>query len=206
MRNFQVPCHPANFGRVSRSRRRSSLFENFRWAVCACLVLPGAWLQAADVLPPVTQRFAAEAEETPSFQKHVVPLFGRLGCNGRACHGSFQGRGGFRLSLFGYDFKADHEALFDEESPRVVAGKPGDSLIVVKPTSDDEHEGGQRYERGSWEHHLIESWIKSGAEYGGQEEKLVELRIEPQEIVFDKQDFETELKVVAVGRAAPRRT
>ena len=36
---------------------------------------------------------------------------GRLGCNGRACHGSFQGQGGFRLSLFGYDFKADHEAL-----------------------------------------------------------------------------------------------
>jgi hypothetical protein len=34
----------------------------------------------------------------------VGPLLGRLGCNGRACHGSFQGQGGFQLSLFGYDY------------------------------------------------------------------------------------------------------
>ena len=58
---------------------------------------------------PLSQRFAAEdAEEVPDFQKHVVPLMGRLGCNGRACHGSFQGRGGLQLSLFGYDFQGDH--------------------------------------------------------------------------------------------------
>ena len=49
--------------------------------------------------------------EVPNFQRHVLPLMGRLGCNGRACHGSFQGQGGFRLSLFGYDFKSDHNAL-----------------------------------------------------------------------------------------------
>ena len=60
-----------------------------------------------EVLAPVDQRFSQEdIQETPDFQRHVVPLFGRLGCNGRACHGSFQGQGGFRLSLFGYDFKA----------------------------------------------------------------------------------------------------
>src|SRR2546428_843020 len=39
---------------------------------------------------PADRRFAAaESEEVPSFQRHVVPLLGRLGCNGRACHGSF---------------------------------------------------------------------------------------------------------------------
>ena len=49
---------------------------------------------ADDVLPRIDQRFAkAQGDETPDFQKHVMPLFGRLGCNGRACHGSFQGRG-----------------------------------------------------------------------------------------------------------------
>src|SRR5262245_390868 len=75
---------------------------------------------AADVLPSAQQRFAAaEGEESPSFQRHVVPLLGRLGCNGRACHGSFQGQGGFRLSLFGYDFKSDHAALLGGEQPRV---------------------------------------------------------------------------------------
>ncbi|MCA9176150.1 MAG: hypothetical protein KDB14_16805, partial [Planctomycetales bacterium] len=43
------------------------------------------------------------AAVSPDFQRHVLPMLGRLGCNGRSCHGSFQGRGGFRLSMFGYD-------------------------------------------------------------------------------------------------------
>ena len=68
-------------------------------------------------LKPVSDRFAPDAaSEVPSFRRHVVPLLGKLGCNGRACHGSFQGRGGFRLSLFGYDFKLDHEALLAKSS------------------------------------------------------------------------------------------
>ena len=82
-------------------------------------------LHSAQPLKPVNQRFsAASHEEVPDFQRHVVPLMSRLGCNGRACHGSFQGRGGFQLSLFGYDFAVDHQALFDEESPRVIWSCP----------------------------------------------------------------------------------
>ena len=44
---------------------------------------------------------------TPGFQKHVVPLLGKLGCSSAKCHGSFQGQGGFRLSLFGFDLVID---------------------------------------------------------------------------------------------------
>ena len=89
-----------------------------------------------DVSPPISQRFAAaDVDEAPDFQKHLIPLMGRLGCNGRACHGSFQGRGGFRLSLFGYDFKADHEALLDG---RVDVEDPHYSLFIEKPTSLDD--------------------------------------------------------------------
>ena len=67
----------------------------------------------AETMPPANERFAGleHGTETPDFQQHVVPLLGRLGCNGRSCHGSFQGRGDLRLSLFGYDFQMDHEAL-----------------------------------------------------------------------------------------------
>ena len=89
-------------------------------ALAAISVVFAQGAVADDVMSPVTERFAGgDGQETPDFQKHVVPLLGRLGCNGRACHGSFQGRGGFRLSLFGYDFKSDHAALLDDESPRV---------------------------------------------------------------------------------------
>ena len=38
-------------------------------------------------------------------------LFGRIGCSRGSCHGSFQGKGGFRLSLFGYDPEKDFQAL-----------------------------------------------------------------------------------------------
>ena len=63
-------------------------------AVIACGMAGN--LPAAESLKPANERFAAETEEAPSFQRHVLPLMGRLGCNGRSCHGSFQGQGGFR--------------------------------------------------------------------------------------------------------------
>ena len=87
--------------------------------------------RAADVIPPAEVRFAtANVTETPNFQRHVSPLLGRLGCNGRACHGSFQGQGGFRLSLFGYDFAADHAAI----GKRMNRQQAGESLLLQKPT------------------------------------------------------------------------
>ncbi len=124
-------------------------------AVIFILGLAAPGLAAEEALPQIDQRFSQETAEVPDFQRHVVPLFGRLGCNGRACHGSFQGRGGFRLSLFGYDFAADHAALTDKDSPRVDPADPDASLIIAKPTDADEHEGGQRYKKGSWQYHVL---------------------------------------------------
>ena len=90
-------------------------------------------LYSAQPLKSVDLRFQdAKTDETPDFQRHVVPLLSRLGCNGRACHGSFQGRGGFQLSLFGYDFSVDHQALFDEDRRRVNIQSPDESLIIYK--------------------------------------------------------------------------
>src|SRR5436189_4355968 len=128
--------------------------------ICLVLVASASPLFAADVLPPASQRFtAAEGEEDPSLRRHVLPLLGRLGCNGRACHGSFQGQGGFRLSLFGYDFKADHEALTKGDKPRTNLEKIDESLILFKPTHEDEHEGGQRMAVGSWQYNVMRRWI-----------------------------------------------
>ena len=98
------------------------------WAAAAlgALLVPmnlqAAGVANASVIAPASQRFAsADVPEIPHLQRHVLPLLGRLGCNGRACHGSFQGQGGFRLSLFGYDFKMDYDALATGDDPRVVA-------------------------------------------------------------------------------------
>ena len=89
----------------------------------------------------VVERFKnTNVDEAPDFQRHIAPLLGRLGCNGRACHGSFQGQGGFQLSLFGYDFKSDHGALLASEECRVDIEAPEESLILTKPTDEDNHE------------------------------------------------------------------
>ena len=54
----------------------------------AFVLLPLASVDAEETLRPAAQRFLAETvEETPDFQRHIVPLLGRQGCNGRSCHG-----------------------------------------------------------------------------------------------------------------------
>ncbi|MCA9115524.1 MAG: DUF1553 domain-containing protein, partial [Planctomycetaceae bacterium] len=143
---------------------------------------------AGELLVPAAERYAqplaGETAETPDFQRHVVPLLGRLGCNGRACHGSFQGKGGFRLSMFGFNFEFDHEQLTAGEEPRVRLEKPADSLILNKPTSDEEHGGGMRFERGGWEYHLLHRWISTGAKgHPGEADQLVRLEVTPANIV-----------------------
>ena len=148
---------------------------------------------------PLSQRFASDVtSDVPDFQKHVVPLLGRLGCNGRACHGSFQGRGGFQLSLFGYDFAADHEALLDENTGRVDAEDVHESLILAKPVDADLHEGGKRFEKDSWQYRTIQKWISAGADFQKDNlQKLQRLDVTPSEILFSSGDDSVQLKVIA---------
>ncbi len=186
------------------------------WALCVAVTGVSTGLVNADdvaagtsVLPSVAVRFAAAAEttdvaaaaigrsgvETPDFQRHVVPLLGKLGCNGRACHGSFQGRGDFRLSLFGYDFKADHDELQGRLDPLT----PQESLILQKPLMQIPHEGGRRLHEGGWEHHLLLSWIQHEAPAVAKDAAtLVELRVTPSEIQFQTDDQQQQLTAVAV--------
>jgi hypothetical protein len=152
---------------------------------------------------PINERFAAAKNgEAPSFRRHVVPLLGKLGCNGRACHGSFQGRGGFRLSLFGYDFKMDHEQLTAKvakgDDPRVNLRDPDASLILQKPTLRIPHEGGERYKLGSWEHHVLLQWIQHGAQpVKATDPSFVRLEVSPHELRFAKRGEKVSLKAVA---------
>lgn len=152
-------------------------------------------------LPAATidSRFAkTDVDEVPDFQKHVMPLIGRLGCNGRACHGSFQGRGDFRLSLFGYDFSADHEALLAEDTGRVDVDDVDESLILAKPIDADMHEGGKRFEKGKWQYRVLRNWIANGAEFEKESfQTLKKLQIEPAEIQFGDDAETVQLTAIA---------
>jgi hypothetical protein len=153
-------------------------------------------------LPAINVRFATSGTaEVPSMQRHVLPLMGRLGCNGRACHGSFQGQGGFRLSLFGYDFKTDHDALLTGEHPRVDLKNPAASLMLQKATATDpdEHGGGQRMKPGTWQYQVFLRWIEAGAREVDEnaDAQFVRMEVTPLEIVFKRPGETAQLKVVS---------
>ena len=172
------------------------------------LVLPAFTILAAAtaaraerIVPPIDERFAAAVAtlEKPDFRRHVVPLLGRLGCNGRACHGSFQGQGGFMLSLFGYDFQADHANLMGGDEPRTAVADPEQSLILTKPLEEVDHDGGKRFDRGSWQHRVLLEWVSTGAEPGPPKGAALErLEVEPREILAINPGDSWRLRAVAV--------
>jgi len=156
--------------------------------------------RAGEAIAPIDKRFAAaDVAETPDFQRHVAPLLGRLGCNGRSCHGSFQGRGGFRLSLFGFDFKFDHDALAAGDKPRINLAKPDESLVITKPTDANNHEGGERYAKDSWQHHVLRKWIAEGGKFDASTvQTLKSLEVTPAEVVAAKAGEKVSFRATAV--------
>lgn len=176
--------------------------NRLRWILvsAALYCLPAAARAAEDAVNRIDQRFAAESiSETPDFRQHVVPLMGKLGCNGRACHGSFQGRGGLRLSLFGYDFKADHEALAKGDKPRVNTAAVAESLMLQKPLQVIPHEGGTRLKEGTWQHRVLVKWIEAGAKpIDSNTPEFVRLEVTPAEIVTSRRGETFDIKAIAV--------
>ncbi len=152
------------------------------------------------------ERWATDgSSETPDFIRHVVPLFSKLGCNMRSCHGSFQGKNGFRLSLFGFEPDLDRKELLETDElsegdgPRINIKTPAKSLFLEKPTSSEEtHEGGKRMDDESWQYWILHQWIKSGAPYDpSNTAKLVRLETSPKEIVFTNRTQEVQLRAIA---------
>lgn len=99
-----------------------------------------------------------------SFRNHVEPVMARFGCSTGACHGALAGKGGFKLSLLGYNPLADHEAITRQaRGRRIELADPGQSLLLTKPTAAVRHKGGVRFEVDSREYHALSQWIAAGA-------------------------------------------
>ena len=104
------------------------------------------------------------AQTAPNFRNDIQPALTKLGCNSGACHGSQYGKGGFKLSLLGFDAEADYEAIAkDLKGRRVELESPADSLILRKPSMAIPHGGGRRFAIHSATYNLLLSWISSGA-------------------------------------------
>ena len=80
-----------------------------------------------------------------SFRQDFIAALNVAGCNAGACHGIPSGRGGFKLSLRGYDPAADYlELTHGYLGRRVDRFNPDASLILKKGLGQVPHEGGLR--------------------------------------------------------------
>src|SRR5688572_5635900 len=127
-------------------------------AVAACVSLPASHAAADEISLPGGAKL-----ETVDFERHVMGLLSKAGCNSGSCHGSFQGKNGFRLSLFGYEPAFDHAALTrDNLGRRVDVLRPENSLLLLKATGAITHEGGMRFGKGSWMYEVVREWVRRG--------------------------------------------
>lgn len=139
----------------------------------------------------------AAADPPPlGLETDVVPLLTKAGCNGASCHGAAAGRGGFKLSLFGGDPAADYDAIVHQaEGRRVNWQTPAESLLLLKPTQQLDHEGGERFSFDSEPAQRIAAWIEQGARRSPR--RLVKLAATPDEITADRVPAEVSIKLTA---------
>lgn len=98
-----------------------------------------------------------------SLRNEVIPVLSRQGCSSGACHGSPKGKGGFRLSLRGFDLSVDETTLRGEFfARRVSVLDPDSSLLLRKPLMQVPHAGGQRLHSESVSHRVLRNWIAQG--------------------------------------------
>ncbi len=98
------------------------------------------------------------------FTYHIGPVMNKAGCNAAACHASQHGKGGFKLSVFGYAPDEDYAAIVrDQLGRRVDLVDPDQSLVLLKPTATIPHGGGRRLMPGSVDYEIIRSWLAGGA-------------------------------------------
>jgi hypothetical protein len=98
-----------------------------------------------------------------SLRNEVIPILSRQGCSAGACHGSPQGKGGFRLSLRGFDLALDEATLRGEYFARRVNVLNADtSLLLRKPLMQVPHAGGRRLTAESIAHEVLRNWIAEG--------------------------------------------
>src|SRR5262245_3543543 len=159
------------------------------------------WCRLSSVIAAVCLAigFTAQADDSVTFERDVMAVLSKAGCNLGACHGNLNGKGGFKLSLRGDDPAADHAALLRQaDQRRVNVLEPEASLILQKPTGQVVHQGGLRFNRDSIEYRLLRDWIAAGAP--GPRAKspaLTRLEVTPREAVLIEPQDSAQLRVVA---------
>jgi hypothetical protein len=106
----------------------------------------------------------ATADVPVSFVREVEPVLTKAGCNGGGCHGAQHGRGGFKLSLFGFDPAFDYAQIVQSnEGRRIVPSDPERSILLAKPALVMEHGGGEKLKLDGRDYRTLRQWLEDGA-------------------------------------------
>jgi hypothetical protein len=98
-----------------------------------------------------------------TFERDVIPVLTRAGCNAGACHGKARGQNGFALSLLSYDADFDYNAIVNEaRGRRVLPASPENSLLLLKPSARVSHGGGKRLDAASPGYDVLRRWVAAG--------------------------------------------
>ncbi len=123
---------------------------------------------------------ACAAEAPVDFRTDVIAALSRAGCNQGACHGSPQGKNGFRLSLRGHDPDLDLRTLTrDIQGRRVDLQLPENSLFLLKGTGRLQHQGGVVLKPGTPVYQVLLRWVAEGCRDAGPS-PLARLEVSPQ--------------------------
>lgn len=131
-----------------------------------------------------------EAETSFSFRNDVQSVLTKQGCNMGACHGALSGKGGFILSLRGYDSEADYLAITRQaRGRRIELADPGQSLLLAKPTGALPHKGGLKLDVHSRDYRILAQWIASGAAAPSDDDPVVtSIAVTPDNALLSKGD------------------
>ena len=132
-----------------------------------------------------------------SFTRDVMPVLSKAGCNGGGCHGNQNGKGGFKLSLWGENPTLDHKNILSSEK-RANPSNPEVSKLLRKPTLLEKHEGDKRFDLESEEYRIIHDWLKLGAKNDiDSAPQLESIRIIPSSVLLSAPNKKINLQVKA---------
>ncbi|MBX3443951.1 MAG: DUF1553 domain-containing protein [Planctomyces sp.] len=133
-----------------------------------------------------------------SFIEDVNPVLSKVGCNQGTCHGSKEGKNGFKLSLRGYDALFDIRSFTDDHaSRRVNTASPDDSLMLLKATGAAAHVGGRLFKPEDPYYAIIREWIAQGARLDLSDAKPSSIEVYPQNPVVQLLGARQQVRVVA---------
>ena len=115
---------------------------------------------------------AAGTKPAISFEKDVMPVLTRAGCNTGSCHGAARGKDGFRMSLFGFDPEGDYHRITREIGVRRInLALPQESLFLKKAIGSVPHSGGKLFGPETDYYATILEWLQNGAKPDAKDKK-----------------------------------